>query len=188
MTVIGLTGGVGSGKSFVADMIHQKMNAILLITDKIGAKFMEPGERCYDDIMREFNTIDKKELFDIIFMNPKKKALLEKIIHTAVIDYIEDVIEEHEDEEGIIVIESAILFESGLNEMCDEVWFVYVDEKTRRDRLKASRGYSDEKIDKIEEAQKSDDFYLTNSKVIINNSFSRKETEVDLDRIFYNYP
>jgi dephospho-CoA kinase len=183
MLTIGITGEVGSGKSFIAEYIHKNVHSILLLADDIGREVSSPKGACYDKIINAFGAADREKLADIIFHNEEKKKLLEAIIHPVVMAYIKSVIDENTDNKGIIIVESAILFESGADKLCDETWFIYVDESVRRKRLKQSRNYSDEKIDAILANQKSYDYYLSKSDKIINNSNSENETIYQVGQI-----
>ena len=97
MYVIGLTGGVGSGKSLAAQMLAEKRNAELLITDELGHTVMEKGGRCYDEILEHFGTeltdtqgeIDRAKLAQKVFADDTERNWLNRLIHPAVIDYVE---------------------------------------------------------------------------------------------------
>lgn len=167
--VIGLTGGVGSGKSTIGKLMVEKFGVTLVVSDEIGHLCMEPGEEAYDKIIEKFGKnildenrkIDRKKLSSVVFGNEEKLKILNNIIHPAVRKYVEQKIKEaKEKKELYFVIESAILLQAGFGDICDEIWYVQVSEQTRRERLKASRGYSDEKIDSILKNQWSDMKFL----------------------------
>ena len=167
--VIGLTGGVGSGKSTIGRLMEEKFGITLVVADEIGHVCMEPGEEAYRKIIEYFGKevldkeqkIDRKKLSEVVFGNEEKLEVLNGIIHPAVRKYIEQKIKEtREKQEAYFVLESAILLQAGFGDICDEIWYVQVSEQTRRERLKASRGYSDEKIDSILKNQWSDTQFL----------------------------
>ena len=97
MKVIGLTGGVGCGKSTVAQVIREKFKAVVLIADDIGFELMQPGKACYNDIVASFGqkiimengTLDRRELAAIVFADEEKLSTLNRIIHPRVREYIE---------------------------------------------------------------------------------------------------
>ena len=167
--VIGLTGGVGSGKSAIGRLMVEKFGITLVVSDEVGHICMEPGEEAYRKIVEYFGRevldeeqkIDRKKLSEVVFGNEEKLEVLNGIVHPAVRRYIEQkIMEAKEKQEPYFVLESAILLQAGFGDICDEIWYVQVSEQTRRERLKASRGYSDEKIDSILKNQWSDTQFL----------------------------
>lgn len=177
--IVGITGGVGSGKTFVSKILEEKYNGILLNADRIGHKVMEVGCPAYDSIVREFGknilgkdkTINRKKLGKIVFANKEKLETLNNIIHPAVKEYIINEIKRLKDlyEDPLIVIEAALLIEENYQEICDQLWFIYADEEIRRKRLKEERGYSDEQIDNIMKNQLSEKEFIEKTQVIIRN-------------------
>lgn len=167
--VIGLTGGVGSGKSTIGKLMVEKFGVTLVVSDEVGHLCMEIGEEAYKkiienfgkDILDENQKIDRKKLSFVVFGNEEKLNKLNSIIHPAVRQYVENKINEaKKSKESYLVLESAILLQAGFGDLCDEIWYVQVSEQTRRERLKLSRGYSDEKIDSILKNQWSDKEFL----------------------------
>ena len=183
MYVIGLTGGVGSGKSTVAQLIEKEWNAKVLIADEIGHLAFLPQSATYQEIVSYFGEdildkdgeINHAALAEKIFADDEKREALNAIIHPFVIAYIKEQLRTYKDTDTIVVIESAILIESGCVPLCDEVWYVYVPEQIRRQRLKISRNYTDEKIDSIMEKQMSEEAFRKAAAVVIENSRELEE-------------
>ena len=148
MRVIGITGGVGSGKSYVAHRLQELLGAELLITDELGHTVMEPGNLAYrqiidvfgEEILGEDERIDREALAKIIFGDSEARERLNAIIHPAVMEYVEQYIRERKDREGIILLETAIMYETGCDRLCDEVWLVSVPCEERIRRLQRDRG------------------------------------------------
>lgn len=161
MYVIGLTGGVGSGKTVVAHRLAEITGAQVLLADELGHLIMEKGEKGYQEIVQAFGEeildeqgkISREALAGIVFAEEEKLQKLNQIIHPAVKAYIRDYIEERREEEGFLVLETAIMFETGCDMLCDEVWYVYVPEEIRMERLAKNRGYSREKSQSIMKRQ-----------------------------------
>lgn len=183
MKVIGLTGGVGSGKSTVANIMKNEFHAHIIIADQVGHLMMQKGNRSYDLILHHFGEeildekkeIDRKKLSNLVFLNnpnaKKQLEILNSFIHPYVNEYIKDNLEKMKQskKESIVVIETAILFEAGYDNICDEIWYVNTTMEIRRDRLKQSRNYTDEKIDSIMSNQLSEQEFMKYCTKIIYN-------------------
>ena len=113
-------------------------------------------------------------------MNAENLDYVDSLIHPGVLHYILDDIKETEENGASLyagyVIEAALLLEAEYDRVCDKVWYIYVDENTRRKRLKESRGYSDEKIDSIMKNQLSDEEFESKCDYKIDNSFDIDHT------------
>lgn len=180
MNVIGLTGSVGSGKSTIGKLLEEHFSVKLLMTDQIGHLAMAPGTSSYDkivsvfqrEILKEDQTIDRGKLSEIVFADAGKLEQLNGIIHPWVKDYLKETIET-EKQAGryeYCVIESAILFQTQLDQMCDHVWYVDTEDSVRRQRLKQSRGYTDAKIDSILKEQEENEQLKTRCQYVIENN------------------
>ncbi len=192
MLVIGITGGIGAGKSKVLSYIQENYSCRIVLADDIGNKVKEPGSECYfqlvkllgDVILKEDDTIDKVKMADIIF---KDKVLLKSvngIIHPAVTKYILEQIalEKKADQMDFFFIEAALLIECGYKAYVDELWYVYARRDIRKKRLKESRNYSEERIESIMNGQLSDEMFKENCDVTIDNSDDFEKTEVQIDK------
>ena len=177
MRVIGLTGGVGSGKSLVAQKICEMYGAELLIADELGHVVMKSGTDGFskiveifgEDIVAADGEIDRDKLSAIVFKDDALRRDLNNIIHPEVKKYIENFIDSRNDKEATIILETAIMYESGCDKYCDEVWYVYVPAKIRIERLQESRGYTYEKSESIIKKQKSDKFFMERADKSIRN-------------------
>jgi dephospho-CoA kinase len=156
MKIIGITGGVGSGKSRVLSYMEEQFKAVICQADHVAWELQEPGQKCYIEIVEHFGreilhddgTINRKKLGQIVFNNQDELLVLNEIMHPAVKEAIVEQIKmEREKKTEYFVLEAALLLEDGYKQICDEMWYIYTDEMTRRLRLKESRAYSDEKID-----------------------------------------
>ncbi len=185
MRVIGLTGGVGSGKSYVAHYLQERYQMELLIADDLGHMAMEPGTESFDQIVSRFGkdvigadgTLDRGRIAERIFRDPRAMADMNAIIHPVVKSYIADYIQKRKKEKGTILLETAILYETGCNEFCDEVWYVYVPEEVRIRRLMRERGYTEEKSRAIMAKQQPDAFFLDRADCVIDNTGDRQALE-----------
>lgn len=194
MEVIGITGGVGSGKSYVARRLGELLQAELLITDELGHLVMEPGGQAYDrivalfgnQILNEQQKIDRKTLADIVFADEERRTQLNEIIHPAVLRYIEEYLEERKERQGIVLLETALMYETGCDRFCDRIWVVEVDDEQRIERLQRDRGYSIQKAEAIIASQMSADAYREKADLRIANHGSKEQLEEILQEIAAN--
>lgn len=182
--LIGITGGIGAGKTEILSYIRKHYRAEIYLADEVAHKVKEPGEAAYEplvallgkEILQKDGFIDKGKMADIIF---KDKAVLEKvnaIIHPAVRSFLENAVSRARESSNteLFFIEAALLIEAGYKEIVDELWYIHADRSVREMRLKANRGYSGEKIEEImgqqlseEEFRKECDFVIDNSKTLL---------------------
>ncbi len=193
MLVIGLTGGIGSGKSYVAKLIREHFRVAVIDTDSLAKELMKQGESVYNRVVEQFGSgilakdgeIDRQTLARIVFSDPKRLAMLDSLTHPAVQERVLQLVQEYR-ESGkyrAVLVETALLIEAGYQHFCDEIFYVHADEKIRRMRLKESRGYTDEKIDGILDSQKSEKEYALHSTWMIENSSGEKEVMLQLWQI-----
>lgn len=192
MRKIGVTGGVGCGKSLVLSYLEDAYQALVLRTDEVSRDLMEPGGRCYEEILdllgREYlqqdGSFDRKKIAEKVFCTPELLEKMNEILHPAVISEILER-EKRAEKKGcpIVCVESALLpvMQEKGNETFDELWYVYADESSRRNRLKESRGYTDEKISSIMANQLSEEGFRKACQCVIDNSGSFEETKRQID-------
>ena len=124
-----------------------------------------------------------------IFSEPDLLQKVNNLVHPAVKEYILSSFAE-EKEAGVLdffVVEAALLIECGYGENVDAMWYIYCDENERRRRLKASRGYSDEKIDNILKSQLSEQTFRENADVVIDNSGALEYACTQVDEALRSY-
>ena len=190
MKIIGITGGVGSGKSRVLSYMETKYRAVICQADQVAWKLQEPGTKCYreivghygEEILNDDQTIDRKKLGQIVFADEKELKILNQIMHPAVKEQIKKLIQiEKEKGTTLFLLEAALLLEEKYDEICDELWFVYANEAVRRMRLKESRNYSDEKISAIIETQLSEKYFQEHCQIMIDNSGEFEDTCIQIE-------
>ncbi len=187
MKIIGVTGGVGAGKSEVLRHLEQKYNCRVIFSDDVANIIKKKGMEAYDKLVELLGTdilneedgeIDRKKMANAVFGKPDVLKKINDILHPLTNDYIYEQIEKEKNEKKIqiLFIEAALLIETGYNKIVDEMWYIFADEEIRRKRLKASRGYSDAKIDKIISSQLSESEFRAGSDFMIDNSGSLEDT------------
>lgn len=201
MRILGLTGGVGAGKSLVLEYLKNAYGATVLELDRVAQALQRPGEVCFEpmvkllgtDVLKEDGQFDRARISEQVFSNPALLKKLNAIVHPAVKQRVLAVInEEREKEESLpgkpskgfhlIVLEAALLLEDHYDEICDEIWYIYADEAVRLKRLKENRGYSPKRIAHMMESQQPDSYYRKRCQLVINNSgCPAKETYRQID-------
>lgn len=186
MIIIGVTGGVGSGKTELLHYIEKNYRCRILLADEASHEVMQKGGRIYEplvallgsSVLDSSGEINRKEMAARIFSHEELLGRVNALIHPAVREFIlEAVAEEREkaaagadDAVDYFFLEAALLIECGYRSVVDEMWYIYCDLAVRRERLKKSRGYSDEKIDSILSSQLTEAEFRSGSDVIIDNS------------------
>ncbi len=188
MLVIGITGGVGSGKSVVLNILEQEYGAEILEEDRIARDLMEPGGASYQavaeafgpGILREDGTIHRPRLGSLVFGDPEKLLLLNRLTHPLV---------EQETRrrlaacrKPLAAVETALPREANLSAFCDAVWYIHVPEEVRIRRLSESRGYSREKCREIMGNQLPEQEFRALCRVVIENGGSLEETRRQIRR------
>lgn len=191
MKIIGITGGVGCGKSEVIRYIMKKYNCYVIFADDVAKQLQQKGNLCYDrivellgkEILSTDGEIDKGKMAAKIFANESLLERVNEIIHPAVYDFVLERIAEHKEKSEIdfFIIEAALLIECGYGKIVDEMWYVYTEDDIRRERLKKSRGYSDEKISQIFSSQLSYEEFKNASSFIVDNNDSVENTQKQID-------
>lgn len=184
--VLGVCGGVGSGKSFVIEYL-EKQGAFVILSDEVAKRISEEEGPALDKIRELFKDdnvltsdgrMDRAKVAALIFSDEKKKNALNDILHPATKEEIVRQIEEVKlaDPDHLILLESAIFFETGCDKLVDKVLFVYADEAVRIKRLMEDRGYTEEKCRAIMAKQMSSDELKTRCDYVVNNSGTFEET------------
>lgn len=189
---IGITGGIGAGKTEILSYIGRHYKCEIYLADQVAHEVKKPGTECYRalvdllgrEILSSDGQIDKGRMAEKIFAD---SPLLEKVngmIHPAVKMYLLEHLEKAraEEETELFFVEAALLIECGYGQLVDEMWYIYADENVRRARLKQSRGYSEEKIESIMSKQLSEQKFRENCDFIIDNSGTLADSYRQIDR------
>ncbi len=198
MKILGITGGVGSGKSRILYDLKENHDAYVVEADKLAHELMEPGMDVYKAVLEQFGTdilsdeppykIDRGKLGKIVFSDREQLEALNKITHPIVKRHILKLIEEQRklNQHKLFVIEAALLIQDGYKSICDEIWYVMVDREERIRRLCAQRGYDRKKCIQMFESQEPDEYYKKYADFTINNQTdyenSAKQINVQLNK------
>lgn len=190
--IIGITGGVGAGKSTVLGYIKEHYNCLVIFSDDVANDIKKKGFPAYDElvellgngILGDDGEIDRARMASAIFNDKNILKKVNNILHPAVNQYIINIIEDEKkrNELDFVFVEAALLIENGYDKIADELWYVYASEEVRRQRLKASRGYSDEKITDILGKQLEDAEFRKCCQFVIDNSADLEEAALQIDQ------
>jgi len=184
--VIGLTGGIGSGKSTVAKVLEGQ-GAVVLNADAIGHEVYLPGRPAYEEIVAAFGpgvlaedgTIDRKKLGPIVFGDPAKLAKLNAITHPRMKEMMRERIAEAAGQGAeFVVLEAALLFDAGWEDLADEVWVTVAPPRVAAERTAARSGIPVEQVlERIQKAQMDSEERVRRSDVVIDTGGTKEETE-----------
>lgn len=190
MKVYGITGGAGTGKSEVIKMLQQNFGGCVIMSDEVARELMQKGNISYQLIVEYFGRyilmddgeIDRKKLADHVFNNKEALEKLNSMTHPYVKDEIRKLIAEAEasGECRFVALESAILLECGYEDICDEFWYVYTKPEIRRQRMKETRNYSDEKVDSVMRNQQPDEVFFEQCSFVIKNNTTLSDVYAQL--------
>jgi len=180
--VIGLTGPIGAGKSTVAAMLRE-LGAKVLDADAIVRDEQSRGTVGYSAIIQTFGTkiladdkeIDRRKLADEVFADPAKLQKLERIMHPRVVARILEARKMLKDGD-VLVVEAIKLLESGLRNVCDEIWVVFTPREESLRRLEA-RGLSRAEAEMRLRSQRSEEEFRSAADVVIENDADRDRTK-----------
>lgn len=187
-TIIGITGGVGAGKSTVLRFLKERYGARVILADSVAHDLMEPGseglkkivEALGDNFLSEDGAVDKKALSDLLFRDRNALETVNRIIHPMVWEAMKR--EALEAPERLVVIEAAV-FDTAPEDFFDGLWYIYAGQETRIRRLMENRGYTREKCESIIAKQDTEDGYRNRCGRVIDNDGSGEEMKRQLEEI-----
>ncbi len=181
MQTIGLTGGIGSGKSTAASILGE-LGAFVIDADRVGHEVYQPGTPGFDQVVGAFGdgvvagdgSIDRKALGAIVFADPKQLERLNGIVHPLIRGAVRERVEEMRSQEPgkPIVVEAAVLIEAKWYDLVDEVWVVIASAETVIERVTRSRGLDRAAVQARIDAQLSNAERSRVADVVIENDGS----------------
>lgn len=199
MRFVGITGGIGSGKSVVMDYLKEHTSCEIVYADDLAKELYAPGTPLNQNLQDRFSEKNgySKDLFledksinapvfvSEVLSDEKSREALNGLVHPAVKEEVIRRVKKHREAKDVdyFFLEAALLIEAGYKGLCDELWYIFVTEENRRNRLKASRGYSDERIDEAFAMQLKEYEFLDACCVVIDNNGSEEDTYKQIDRV-----
>ncbi len=187
--VIGLVGGIGSGKSEVARMLADE--GCVVIDSDAEARRLIQSAQVRDtlvswwgkEILAEDGTVDRKKVAQIVFSDPEERKRLEGLLHPLIHEARQQKIRENADVPAI-VIDAPLLYEAGVDRECDAVIFVDAPRKARLARVRKHRGWDEDELARREASQMAIEEKMRRADVVIRNASSMEELRREVRRVF----
>ncbi len=188
--VIGLTGGIASGKTTVSDYL-KSLGVCVIDADEVAHEVTSPGSAGFKEIIEEFGedlltaegNLNRKKLGEIVFSDKEALSKLNAIVHPLVIENIRQMLVKIECS-PCVVLDVPLLFESGMDDLCDEVWVVAVDEDTQVKRLMERDGYNLDEATRRVNAQMPLEEKVRRAHRVLDNTGTIEETKRQVDELF----
>lgn len=186
MRVLGITGGVGAGKSEILRYLETEYGAVVCQLDEVARRLQAKGQACFSRITEAFGTeilgedgeLDRERLGALVFSDGSRLQKLNEIVHPEVKQWVrQDISRKEQEGTSLYVIESALLPDAGYEEICGEIWFIYAGEQIRRERLMKSRGYTEERVTQMLRAQASEQRFRGACSAVVDNSGAFEDTK-----------
>lgn len=193
MLIIGVTGGIGAGKSSVSAILEQ-LGAIVIDADLISKQVVEPDKPAWleikeafgEDFIKEDNTLNRKKLADEVFVSKEKKLLLEKIIHREVMAVIKGKLATMKEYgyNGTVVLDVPIPVKEGFLDTVDRVWVVVSNDEIRINRLAKRSNMSREDVEARMLSQLTQDEYMALAHEVIKNDGNKEELKKNVTALY----
>ncbi|RCW57411.1 dephospho-CoA kinase [Halanaerobium sp. ST460_2HS_T2] len=188
--IIGLTGGIATGKSTAAEYLAQK-GARIIDADQISHKISRQGEKGWQLVVEEFGDqilkadgeFDRERLGEIVFSDPVKRKKLESILHPLIIYEMKEQAHQYLEDDEIVVFMAPLLYETGLDRFCDQIWVIASSEEQQINRLKKRNNFTrKEALKRINSQMPLSEKRKRADKVVENNStIEDLKTKLDLN-------
>ncbi len=193
MFVVGLTGGIASGKSVVSNMLRD-LGASIIDADEISREIMIPHTKCWEEVITSYGsdllledlTIDRKKLAISVFKDSEQIKKLNRIVHPYIMQRIEEMIEEIKDKDpqALVIVDAALLVETGVYKHYDKLIVVYVSKETQLKRLMIRDAMSQEEAESRIDLQSPLTEKLKVADYIIENEVSLSKTREEVEKVY----
>ncbi len=194
MRVLGLTGGIGSGKSVVASMFKQ-LGAEVVDADQLAREVVEPGQPALAEIASAFGRdiigddgrLDRGKLAAIIFADAAARARLNAITHPRIRERMEEEVARRADRPGLLLLDIPLLYENARTSAVEKVIVVWVDADTQLRRLEERNGLSEAEARQRVASQMPLDEKRARADIVIDNSGRQEETRRQVETIYRQF-
>jgi dephospho-CoA kinase len=191
LLVVGLTGGIGSGKSAFAALLAER-GAQVIDADAYGHEALRPGKPSWHSVVDQFGDeilvpgtmeVDRQALARIVFSDPDKLSALNAIVHPVIFARIADALERLSQTEEVVVVDAALIIETGIYKALDALIVVRCDDRVRRERL-AERGMALEDIEARMTVQAPVEVLEQRADIVVDNNGTMEELAAEADRVW----
>ena len=192
MKVIGLTGGIGSGKSTVSQFLAE-LGAVIVDADRVGHEAFKPDTDVWREVVAAFGRqiltpngdVDREKLGETVFANPESLLRLNQIMHPRIYEMVKARLEEYRRQGvSVVVLEAPLLIEAGWSSLVDEVWVTVAPEPTVLRRLKERPGLSEQQSLARIHAQLPSEERIKHADVVIDNDCSLNELKAKVRELW----
>jgi dephospho-CoA kinase len=192
MLVVGLTGGIGAGKSTLAALLAER-GATVIDADQLGRDALKPDARAWHAVVSQFGReilapgtmeIDRRRLASIVFEKPGKLAALNAIVHPVILEGVARRLDRLRGTDAIVVIDAALIFETGLDRVLDVLVAVGAPSDMRAQRLEEQRGMLLADVHARMQAQMDPGEVERRAEVVVHNDGSLEALAADADRVW----
>lgn len=192
MIVIGLTGGIASGKSTISRLLTER-GAVLLDADKVGHEALQPHTQVWEEIIAAFGTeillpngeVNRRKLGEIVFNNVGARMRLNQIMHPQMYLMMKEKLEKlRQQGVGVVILEAAVLLEANWTPLVNQVWVAVVSEETAVHRLQDRNGLSREQALARIRSQLSSEERIRHTDVVVDTDCSLPEVEARVDELW----
>lgn len=194
---IGITGGVGAGKSEILKYIEKHYRCEIYLADDVAREIQRAGTECFEklvellgkEVVGADGELDRHKMAEMIFANESLLTQVNKIVHPAVKVFLLEHLEKAKknSEVELFFVEAALLIEAGYKEVVDELWYIYADDAIRIQRLWKARGYDEKKSRSIIGSQLSEKAFRDACDFVIDNSGLLEDTYRQIDQKLHAY-
>lgn len=193
--VIGITGGVGAGKSRILNILKEEYHAYILQADEVAAELEKPGQEglrllteCFGkEILQADGSLDRKAFAELIFQDSSALLQVNSIIHPLtwqkLCEKVAAIIQSASGKERVLIAVEAALFDEKSRKLCDTLWYVDTTKEKRIVRLMENRGYSWEKCQNIIRNQPGREDFLALADEVIDNNGTLQEAREQIARL-----
>jgi dephospho-CoA kinase len=192
MLLVGLTGGIGAGKSTFAALLAER-GAQIIDADLLGRDALRPGEDAWKAVVEQFGDdilaagsmeVDRKRLAAIVFNDAKQRIALNAIVHPVILRRVADTLDTLRATDEIVVLDAALLVETGLDKDFDALVVVTASQEVRENRLVMGRGMSRSDIKARIAAQAAEPDLLDRADVVVRNEGTLEQLTAEANRVW----
>tara|TARA_B100000676_G_scaffold302971_1_gene352780 strand:- start:2013 stop:2618 length:606 start_codon:yes stop_codon:yes gene_type:complete len=194
MFVIGLIGGIGSGKSSVSEIL-KSLGVDVIDADKVGHEAYTPDSEGWrkvisvfgQDIVGPDKQIDRKKLGSIVFSDPNEMDKLNKLMHPIIHDLVKEKIKNLSDQGvNVVILEAAILIEANWQDLTDEIWLAKANQEVVIERVQLRNNFTREEIIKRIQSQMSNDEREKHTDVVIDNDGTIEQLQEKVKTLWHS--